>query len=309
MTDTLERPGNSASDAQNSDEHVPAHRSSGTSPTPAARPVSEFSTIPEMVDRVAAGALEKASHPLSHFVRSLIGGVFVAFGVLLSLTVATGVSTPGLKSLVMGLAFGMSFVLILVSGVSLITADMAAGLILLLRRQIGVGAYGRFLGLGLVGNLLGTLFFVTVAALAGGPYLAKPFTEQALKVGVAKSGEGTFSAILLAVLCTWFLQTAMFMFFKARNEGTRMAFAFYGPFAFVVGGTQHVIANIGFIGFPWLLHAFHPDAAPATPITWDFGDHGMLRNLATTTLGNFIGGALLVALPFYIVSRLMQRER
>ena len=51
------------------------------------------------------------------------------------------------------------------------------------------------------------------------------------------------------------------------------------------------------------------DAAPATPITWDFGDHGMLRNLATTTLGNFIGGALLVALPFYIVSRLMQRER
>ena len=46
MTDTLERPGNSASDAQNSDEHVPAHRSSGTSPTPAARPVSEFSTIP-----------------------------------------------------------------------------------------------------------------------------------------------------------------------------------------------------------------------------------------------------------------------
>ena len=56
-------------------------------------------------------------------------GIVVAFGVLLSLTVATGVSTPGLKSLVMGLAFGMSFVLILVSGVSLITADMAAGLI------------------------------------------------------------------------------------------------------------------------------------------------------------------------------------
>jgi hypothetical protein len=24
-----------------------------------------------------------------------------------------------------------------------------------------------------------------------------------------------------------------------------MGFAFYGPFAFVIGGTQHVIANIG----------------------------------------------------------------
>lgn len=266
-------------------------------------------SIAEMVDRVAAAALEKAGRPRSHLVRSLIGGAMVAFGVLLSLSVAAGVEAPGPRSLLMGLAFGMSFVLILVSGVSLITADMAAGLILVLRGEIGIASYARFLGLGLLGNLVGTLAFVTVVAAAGGPYLSEPFAAQAAAVGTAKSGEHTLSAILLAVLCTWFLQTAMFMFFKARTDVARMGLAFYGPFAFVIGGTQHVIANIGFIGLPWLLRLFHGTRAPATPITWGLGDHGMLRNLATTTLGNFIGGALLVALPFYLVVRLQSRDR
>ena len=47
----------------------------------------------------------------------------VAFGVVLSLVVSTGVTTAGVARLLMGLAFGVSFVLILVSGMSLITAN------------------------------------------------------------------------------------------------------------------------------------------------------------------------------------------
>ena len=49
----------------------------------------------------------------------------VAFGFLLSLAVSIGVTTAGIATLLMGLAFGMSLVLILVSGTSLFTADMA----------------------------------------------------------------------------------------------------------------------------------------------------------------------------------------
>jgi formate transporter len=267
----------------------------------------ELFTIGEMTTRVADSAVEKSAHPWSFLIRSLVGGAMVAFGVLLSLVVSTGVSTPGVASLLMGLAFGMSFALILVSGMSLITADMAAGAIALLQRRMTLIGYLRLLLIGMAGNCFGALTFVAVCAAAGGPYLGA-FAQRAAVVAAAKTSQPAVTAILLAVVCTWFLQTSMCLFFKARTDFARMGFAFYGPFAFVSGATQHVIANIGFLGLPLLLSAFHPQA-PHTALTWGFGAHGLLTNIAITTLGNLIGGTLFVALPFHLVTTLQAKGR
>ncbi|ORB73598.1 formate/nitrite transporter family protein [Mycobacterium scrofulaceum] len=263
-------------------------------------------SVGAMVDRVAAMAVEKTLHPWAFLVRSLVGGVMVAFGALLALMVSTGVKTPGVASLLMGLAFGMSFVLILVSGMSLITADMAAGFLAVLNRTMKVGGYAFLVGVGLFGNILGALVFVTVCGAAGGPYLGA-FAERAAAVAAQKAGQPFWTAVLLAVVCTWFLQTSMCMFFKARSDVARMTFAFYGPFAFVIGGTQHVIANVGFLGLPLLLNLFHP-AAPRGGISWGVGEHGLLTNLGVTTLGNLIGGTLFVALPFWVIAQLQRRR-
>jgi formate/nitrite transporter FocA (FNT family) len=279
---------------------------SSTAAERAAEDPFEPLSVGAMVDRVAAMAVEKAAHPWAFLMRSLVGGVMVAFGVLLALVVSTGVKTPGIASLLMGVAFGMSFVLILVSGMSLITADMAAGFLAVLKRDMGLGTYAVLVGVGLVGNIAGALVFVTVCGAAGGPYLGA-FAERAATVGALKAGQPSCTALLLAVVCTWFLQTAMCMFFKARSDVARMAFAFYGPFAFVIGGTQHVIANVGFLGLPLLLNLFHP-AAPRGGITWGFGDHGLLTNIGITTVGNLIGGTLFVALPFWIIAQLQRRR-
>ena len=267
----------------------------------------ELFTVAEMTTRVADSAIEKAAHPWSFLVRSLVGGAMVAFGVLLSLVASTGVSTPGIASLLMGLAFGMSFALILVSGMSLITADMAAGAIAVLQRRMTLLGYLRLLVIGMLGNCSGALTFVAVCAAAGGPYLGA-FAQRAAVVAAAKTSQPTLTAILLAVVCTWFLQTSMCLFFKARTDVARMGFAFYGPFAFVSGATQHVIANIGFLGLPLLLSAFHPEA-PHTALTWGLGAHGLLTNIVITTPGNLIGGTLFVAVPFYLVTALQAKGR
>ncbi|WP_406815434.1 formate/nitrite transporter family protein [Mycobacterium sp. M23085] len=281
---------------------LPAAVAAGGAPEDPFEPLS----VGAMVDRVAAMAVEKAAHPWAFLMRSLVGGAMVAFGVLLALVVSTGVKTPGVASLLMGLAFGMSFVLILVSGMSLITADMAAGFLAVLKRTLNVRGYVGLVSLGLIGNVLGALVFVSVCAAAGGPYLGA-FAERAATVGTQKAGQPFWTALLLAVVCTWFLQTSMCMFFKARSDVARMAFAFYGPFAFVIGGTQHVIANVGFLGLPLLLNVFHP-AAPRGVISWGFGQHGLLTNIGVTTMGNLIGGTVFVALPFWIIAQLHRRK-
>jgi formate/nitrite transporter FocA (FNT family) len=274
-----------------------------------ALPDDPFEPLPvtQMVTRVADMAIEKAAHPWTFLMRSLVAGSMVAFGVLLSLTVSIGVTAPGLASLLMGLAFGMSFVLILVSGMSLITADMAAGAMAVLQRRLSVASYLRLLVVGLIGNVAGALVFITVCAAAGGPYLGA-FAERAAAIAQGKTSQSFLTQLLLAVVCTWFLQTSMCMYFKARSDTARMGFAFYGPFAFVIGGTQHVIANIGFLGLPLLLAAFH-SAGPSVSVGWGFGAHGLLTNIVVTTLGNLLGGTLFVALPFQVIAWLQQRAR
>lgn len=279
-----------------------------TSAKPASTPDPfEPHSIGTMVDRVASVAVEKASQPLAFFLRSLVAGAMVAFGVLLSLIVSVGVEQPGIASLLMGLAFGMSFVLILVSGMSLITADMAAGFMALMQRRLGVGSYIRLLAVGLVGNFLGVLAFIAICAAAGGPYLGG-LAERASAVASAKTSHSLLTALLLGVLCTWFLQTAMCMYFKARSDMSRMAFAFYGPFAFVIGGTQHVVANIGFLGLPLLLATFH-SGVPDLAVSWGLASDGLLTNILITTVGNFIGGTLFVAVPFQLIAWLQAENR
>ena len=219
----------------------------------------------------------------------------VAFGFLLSLAVSTGVTTAGIATLLMGLAFGMSFVLILVSGTSLITADMAAGFLAVLQRRMSASAYCRVLGVGFAGNTIGALIFVAICAAAGGPYLGG-FAERAATVGALKAGQPFCTALLLALLCTWFLHTSMCMFFQARSDVARMGFAFYGPFR--VCDRRHP-ARHRQCRLPWAPDAPRgvPCLAPHSGIGWGFGSH-VLTSLCITALGNLIGGTLFVAMPF-----------
>jgi formate/nitrite transporter FocA (FNT family) len=90
-----------------------------------------------------------------------------------------------------------------------------------------------------------------------------------------------------------------------------MSFAFYGPFAFVIGMTEHVIANVGFISFPLLLELLHPSGALhgiSADLSWGMGAHGLLRNVIWATLGNLIGGTVFVAGPFWLIVNRQNRR-
>jgi formate/nitrite transporter FocA (FNT family) len=91
------------------------------------------------------------------------------------------------------------------------------------------------------------------------------------------------------VVCTWFLQTSMCLFFKARTDVARMGFAFYGPFAFVIGATHP------------RRPAYGADVGPGLPRT--------AHQYRDRTVGNLIGGTLFVAVPFQLVTTLQAANR
>jgi formate/nitrite transporter FocA (FNT family) len=95
--------------------------------------------------------------------------------------------------------------------------------------------------------------------------------------------------------------------YSARSTADRI-FAILPPItAFVAAGFEHSIANIYFIPIALLIKAGAPDAlwtaigrttAAYPGLTWKAF---LVRNLLPVTLGNIIGGALLVGAVYWFV--------
>jgi formate/nitrite transporter FocA (FNT family) len=260
-------------------------------------------TLVRAADLAVAKWTELVERPVAFGLKAFSGGAMVAFGAFLSLSVSAGIAVPGLANLVMGAVFGFSLVIIMVAGASLITADMALGVVALWHRRMRLRAYLGFVAAGYLGNALGSWAFMGLVAAAAGPYAQPPWLIEAHLLAVRRLEPSDASTFALGVLCTWLLQTAMFLYLKARTDVGKMLLAYYGPLAFVAGMTEHAIANIGFLALPLLMQArwaalVGPTAAHGAWLTWGFGPLGWARNQLFTLLGNFVGGTVFVATVF-----------
>lgn len=246
-----------------------------------------------------------ASRPVAFGLQASLGGAMVAFGAMLALATSGGVTTPGLANLISGAVFGFSLVIIMVSEVSLVTADMALGILAVYHGRLSPKEYLQFVAASYFGNAFGSFFFMVLLAAAGGPWWSWPMLLRAHTLAVTKMGMSDLSTFILGILCTWLLQTAMILYLKARTDIGKMLLAYYGPLAFVAGMTEHSIANIGFLAFPLLTQpvffAIAPhgtSAAALTWLSWGFGRYGWAHDQLFTLLGNFVGGTLFVASAF-----------
>lgn len=266
-------------------------------------------SIEDTLDCLVMLAVNKWEYPISYMFQSLMGGAMVGFGVILAIAVSTGIQIPGVANLVSGIVFGFSFVVILVSNSTLITSDMAAGFIAFVRGQMSFKNYVGFMTVGWIGNVIGVLIFVGIIAIGPGPYATLPFLQRAHMLGMAKAGVNSTSMFTLGIICTWFLQTALFLYFKARTDVGRMILAYYGPLAFVAGMTEHCIANAGFIAFPLMIQSrlakalggALPKVGPMRALTWGMGPTGFVHNELLTTAGNLVGGTVFMALVFLAI--------
>ena len=234
----------------------------------------------------------------------------VVFGATLSLAVSAGVPenlAPGLANLMMGLVFMFSLVIIMLSGMTLVTADMYIGVIGIFHRRIGWAWFVWGIILGYLGNFLGSMFFMWLIGKSGA-YAAWPWMARSHHIGVAKMGYTGTQIFVMGIVCTWMLQTAAILYVKAEGDMAKIAMAAYGPLAFVAGMTEHCIANIGFLALPlfqqdaYLKVAAKMGVEAPVILHWGFGQYGWAHNQLYTVLGNLIGGILFVGIPFQLVS-------
>jgi formate transporter len=129
----------------------------------------------------------------------------------------------------------------------------------------------------------------------------------ALNMAQGKVNLGFAQAVALGMLCNGLVCLAVWLSYSARTTWDKIVAVILPVCAFVAAGFEHCVANMFFVPFAIFIRNFAPDsfwqAIGKTPA--DFADiswgHFLTGNLLPVTIGNILGGALLVGAVYWLV--------
>jgi formate transporter len=288
--------------------------------------MSEFridSLLPqEMAGRAEFLGARKAEMPLLRmFMLAVLAGAFIALGALFATTVSAGaiqVASPdgsavysaalpyGVVRLLAGLVFSLGLILVVVGGAELFTGN---NLIVMAWASRKVTARGLFRNWATVylGNFVGATGTAVLVFLSRQyTFGANAAGVSALRTAIAKCDLGFVQAIALGVLCNALVCMAIWLTYSARTTVDKILSIIFPIAAFVAAGFEHSVANMYFIPYGLLIKDFDPafisTVASQVPhvelLTWPAF---FLKNLLPVTIGNVIGGGLLVAAVYWAV--------
>jgi formate/nitrite transporter len=261
----------------------------------------------EMARRAEYLGVRKAEAKiLPMFALAVLAGVFIAMGAMFATTVSAGASGMlpyGLTRLLVGLVFSLGLILVVVGGAELFTGN---NLIVMAWAGGKVSTYALLRNWVVVylGNFVGSIFTAILV------FLSKQYVFGGGSVGVSMLNIATskvhlefFQALVLGILCNTLVCLAVWLTYSARSTIDRIMAIIFPISAFVAAGFEHSIANMYFIPIGLFIKTFDPAFTAAskvdvTDLTWGAF---LVNNLLPVTIGNIIGGAVLVAAVYWAI--------
>jgi formate/nitrite transporter len=235
-----------------------------------------------------------------------LAGAFVALGAMLFTIVMT---EPGLgygpARLLGGVAFSLGLILVIIAGAELFTGNTLI-VMACANRRISIPAVLRNWGLVYAGNFAGSV--LTALLVLGSrqwEFNGAEVGGTALRIAHSKVNLGFGEAILLGILCNVLVTLAVWLTLGARSNTDKILSIVFPITGFVAAGFEHSIANMYFIPVGILLkdQSTAVEASGVSPADLDSLTWGsfLFENLLPVTIGNIIGGAVLVAGVYWFV--------
>ncbi|HQN18851.1 MAG TPA: formate/nitrite transporter family protein, partial [Syntrophobacteraceae bacterium] len=129
----------------------------------------------------------------------------------------------------------------------------------------------------------------------------------ALNIGIAKTSLGFIQCIFLAIFCNALVCMAVWLCFSARSTADKILSIIPPISAFVACGFEHCVANMYFIPSALIIKDFDPTYFAGVAaglkdggaiLTWG---NFFINNLIPATIGNIIGGALMVGGMYWFI--------
>ena len=241
----------------------------------------------EDVQKVSNAAAAKANllknNFSRYFMRAIMAGFFIVVAMIFSNVVGNIFSAselPAWGKFLGALVFSIAVLLISLVGGELFTGNNLVMAFGAFDKKVSWGDAGKVWIVSYIGNFVGCLILSLIFVWAGasGPkdYFAG-FINNKLSI---PAGEMFFRAIL----CNFFVCLGVLCGIKLKSEAAKFLMIVMCISGFVVSGFEHCIANMGIFVTAYCL-------VPGLSLG------AMLKSMVIVTIGNMIGGAILLAWP------------
>lgn len=262
-----------------------------------------------MAEKAVQGGIKKAALPVSTMlVLAFLAGAYIAMGAIFATTVTTGAAgmlSFGVTKLLSGLTFCLGLILVVVGGAELFTGNMLLSMAWA-DGKISLGALLRNWSMVYLANFAGS---VTMAALIffSGQYTfgGGAIGLNMLSIGEAKTSLAFIPAMCLGILCNMAVCLAVWLTYSARSTTDKILAIIFPISMFVAVGFEHSVANMYFIpaalfvkygAAPAFFETIQKTPADFPHLTWS---NFLVGNLLPVTIGNIIGGMVLVGLVYW----------
>jgi formate/nitrite transporter len=260
----------------------------------------------EIAALVETRGVAKANAPaLTTFVLGILAGAFIGLGAVLSTTITVG-STLGYGPTrwLAGLGFSVGLILVVIGGAELFTGNNLISMSFV-SRHITLKRLLRNWVIVYAGNLVGAL------SIAGMVFAAQWWKQSsgavgaaALTTAAAKTSLPFVVVFFRGILANALVCLAVWLATAGRSVIDKVLAIMLPISAFVAAGFEHSIANMYFIPMGMLIKnkaGLATTAGLSTSQMASLDMRGLLTNLAASTLGNIVGGAVLVGLVYWFV--------
>lgn len=219
----------------------------------------------------------------------ILAGVFVAFGAMFYTVTITGSELGfGPTRLLGGISFSLGLIMVIIGGAELFTGN---SLIVMAwaNKAITTKALIRNWSIVYIGNLIGatlTAIFIYFSGILNFSYGDVGATASA--IALTKTSSDLIELFIRAIFCNILVCLAVWMCLASHTVSGRVLVIIFPISAFVALGFEHSVANMYLIPVG-MLHSGHFELYP------------LILNLLVTSLGNVIGGGVLVALVYWII--------
>ena len=232
---------------------------------------------------------------VSALVLSVMAGAFISMGATFMLVVKSDAALPfAATQLLGGFAFTLGLFLILAAGAELFTGNC----LMVMGPLAGRFSWRRLLAswaLVLFGNLVGSVLAAGLVLAAGvASANGGAVGEAAITVAEGKAALDWGVAFARAVLCNMLVCLAVWVGHAATSVTDKFFSALLPVMAFMAAGFEHCVANMFFLPYALMLQATGTCAGSV-----DIA--GVVSNLTAATLGNLVGGVVLVGVSYWFV--------
>ena len=222
------------------------------------------------------------NHLGKYFIRAIVAGFFIVVATMLSnVTAAVLLKTyPQFGKLISSIFFSIAIILVVFIGGELFTGNNMVMAFGAYDKQVSWKEAGKVWGVSYLGNFVGcailALLFVWAGASGTADYFAG-FIGNKLSIPLGQM-------FFRAVLCNFFVCLGVLCGMKLKSDAGRFLMIVMCISGFVVSGFEHCIANMGIFVTAYCL-------VPGLSLG------AMVKSMVVVTLGNMVGGALLLAWP------------